>query len=67
MSDFTGDRECVTHHYACDCREDYFREVVAENLAFRKAFRKIAQSDVPETGWRVAREVLSKSEPPRGS
>ena len=31
MSDFIGDRECVTHHYACDCREEYFRKLQAEN------------------------------------
>jgi len=24
MNDFIGDKECVTHHNACDCREAYF-------------------------------------------
>lgn len=28
MSDFVGDRKCVTHHCACDCREALTRELV---------------------------------------
>ena len=31
MSDFVGDRQCVTHHSACDCREAYFKQLQAEN------------------------------------
>lgn len=29
MSDFIGDKKCVTHHHACDCREAQWRELVA--------------------------------------
>jgi hypothetical protein len=25
------DRECITHHYACDCREEKFRKLESEN------------------------------------
>ena len=24
-------RDCVTHHYACDCREDKFKNIQSEN------------------------------------
>ena len=30
-------RECITHHYACDCREVKFAELEAENRALREA------------------------------
>ena len=31
MSDFIGDRQCVTHHYACDCREADYDRLGKEN------------------------------------
>ena len=30
MSDFIGDKQCVTHHHACDCREEHFKQLQAE-------------------------------------
>ena len=36
MNDFIGDRDCTTHHYACDCREDYFKKLKAENERLKK-------------------------------
>ena len=27
MSDFINDGRCVTHHHACDCREEYFTKI----------------------------------------
>lgn len=30
-------KECVTHHHACDCREEKFKEIERENAALRKA------------------------------
>jgi len=30
-------RECVTHHYACDCREEKFRKLEAESEKLKKA------------------------------
>ena len=29
-------KECVTHHFACDCREAKFKELEQENAALRK-------------------------------
>lgn len=26
-----SNKKCITHHYACDCREDYFADLVDEN------------------------------------
>jgi hypothetical protein len=28
-------KECVTHHHACDCREEKFRQLEQENAALR--------------------------------
>ena len=30
-------RECITHHYACDCREAKFAHLEAENKVLREA------------------------------
>lgn len=30
-------RECITHHFACDCRERKFADVERENAALRDA------------------------------
>ena len=37
MSDFIGDGQCVTHSYACDCREEHFTELEAENAKLKNA------------------------------
>jgi len=29
-------KECITHHHACDCREDKFKELKAENERLRE-------------------------------
>jgi len=29
--------QCVTHHFACDCREAKFKELEQENAALREA------------------------------
>jgi hypothetical protein len=29
--------ECTTHHHACDCREEKFRQLEQENAALREA------------------------------
>lgn len=26
-----SNHKCISHHYACDCREDYFADLVDEN------------------------------------
>ncbi len=30
-------KECTTHHHACDCREEKFKELEQENAALREA------------------------------
>ena len=30
-------KECTTHHFACDCREEKFKRLEQENAALRKA------------------------------
>jgi len=29
-------KECVTHHHACDCREEKFKQLEQENAELRK-------------------------------
>jgi len=29
-------RECVTHHFACDCREEKFKKLIKEIQALRQ-------------------------------
>ena len=29
-------KECTTHHFACDCREEKFKELERENAALRE-------------------------------
>ena len=29
--------ECTTHHHACDCREEKFKQLEQENAALREA------------------------------
>jgi hypothetical protein len=37
-------KECTTHHFACDCREEKFKELERENAALRAALEDIAES-----------------------
>lgn len=30
-------KNCVTHHFACDCREEKFKQLEQENAALRDA------------------------------
>ena len=34
-------RECITHHYACDCREAKFAQIEAENKKLREALEEM--------------------------
>jgi hypothetical protein len=33
-------RLCTTHHHACDCREEMFKEIEAQNKILREAVDK---------------------------
>jgi hypothetical protein len=46
------ERECVTHHYACDCREAKFKRMEAENAELRRA------EGVYESLWIAAVKAL---------
>jgi hypothetical protein len=39
-------RECVTHHFACDCREEKFRELEAQNAELRAALGAAQNANV---------------------
>ena len=55
-------KECITHHHACDCREDKFKDLQAENERLREAIRKHRDNfpDMALAGelelWRTLRE-----------
>lgn len=34
-------KECVTHHYACDCREDDFKKALAACVEYRAKLGKL--------------------------
>ena len=36
-------KECVTHHYACDCREQKFKALEAEVERYKTALQKISE------------------------
>jgi len=38
-------RNCVTHHFACDCREDKFKKLEEENKKLREALEFYADRD----------------------
>lgn len=38
-------KECTTHHFACDCREEKFRQLEQENAALRADKERIEWSE----------------------
>ena len=38
-------KECTTHHHACDCREEKFKQLEQENAALRENFMA-AESEI---------------------
>ena len=34
-------RQCITHHHACDCREEKFAKLEAENKRYRRVLEVI--------------------------
>jgi len=37
-------KECITHHFACDCREAKFTALEAENTALRKRVAELEEA-----------------------
>ena len=61
---------CVTHNHACDCREEKFAKIEAENKRLREALEAIAASgdDMANDGrvhadcCRLAKQALKEVE-----
>ena len=51
-------RQCTTHHHACDCREEKFKQTEAENKRLREGIERITESDNP---YNVAWSLLNKA------
>ena len=47
-------KNCVTHHFACDCREAKFRKLERENAALRKDKERLdyLEKSIDFVGWR---------------
>jgi len=45
MGDFIGDKQCVTHHNACDCREEYFRSLKTNNEWLKKELAEFQEAE----------------------
>ena len=52
-------KECTTHHHACDCREEKFKQLEQENAALRELISTLgapAHLNVPIEQWHELRE-----------
>ena len=63
-------KECTTHHFACDCREEKFKELECENAALKIKCNKLrlALEDIEEASvdpWAkiAADRVLKEAQP----
>ena len=56
-------RNCITHHHACDCREEKFRKLEAAMAEAKRGFSEIRKYNGDTTRVRAEVEVaLSKIE-----
>lgn len=51
-------KECTTHHHACDCREEKFKQLEQENAALRE--------DAERLDWIAKNRSVSLTEKPLG-
>ena len=52
-------KECTTHHHACDCREEKFRQLEQENAALRELTSTLGAPNhinIPVEKWRELSE-----------
>ena len=52
-------KECTTHHHACDCREEKFKQREQENAALRELTSTLGARNhinIPVEKWRELRE-----------
>lgn len=50
-------RNCVTHHYACDCREDKFKKIETQNDKLMEFVKDCSVSHV-ETRYKYRAQVI---------
>lgn len=55
-----SNKKCITHHYACDCREDYFADLADENDRLKTRV-KAAETLLKKLGAYELHEVLGGS------
>jgi len=51
-------KECTTHHHACDCREEKFKQLEQENAALRELTSTLGAPNhinIPVEKWRELR------------
>ena len=56
-------KECTTHHHACDCREEKFKQLERENAALRSDVYQCpptSENDYEGFKWRDACEELER-------
>lgn len=46
-------KECITHHHACDCREENFKKLEKENTRLRSALDSVVAKSY---SWVITRE-----------
>jgi len=51
-------KQCITHSFACDCREEKFRKIEKENEILLEAIKFLQESDM----YPHAEEALEKIE-----
>ncbi len=66
MNDFIGDRNCVTHHYACDCREENFTKIEKENRELKEQLAKLQATPAPTKFTADMRKLLNDHTYPQG-
>ena len=65
-------KECTTHHYACDCREEKFKQIEQENAALRadihahEQINKQLIEDKRRLDWLARNRSVSSLERPIG-
>ena len=58
-------KECTTHHHACDCREEKFKQLEQENAALRELTSTLGAPNhinIPVEKWRELREDKERLE-----
>jgi len=60
MGDFLGESQCVTHHYACECREKMLADEIKRWKTEALAARDYYETTVPWNDTPKSCEALNK-------